>query len=176
MKRPPPAAIIIRMNINPQIQMAFGLRLLIAALLGGVIGLERERRGQDAGIGTFAIVALGACAFSLGAIITGNADTMRVAAGVIQGIGFLGAGLLIRGRAGVHGLTTAAGLWASASIGLLASFGLYVLALITTTLILLILIVREVRPVAQKLDKIRDDARAAETARELDEPRRPHGA
>ncbi len=163
------------MAIDPQLQVTLGLRLLAAALLGALIGLERERQGQDAGIGTFAIVALGACAFNLMSAATHGSDQMRIAAGVVQGISFLGAGLLIRGRAGVHGLTTAACLWASSAIGLLAGYGLYVLALITTALILAVLIIREVSPLAQKLDDIREEKKADIIAKETGEPRRAQG-
>lgn len=147
------------MDIDPQLQFTLGLRLLVAALLGGVIGLERERHGHAAGLGTFAIVTLGACAFSLiSDLVFRGQDNTRIASGVVEGIGFLGAGIIIRGRAGIHGLTTAATLWASAAIGMLVGFGLYVLALITMTIVLIILVIRAVHPVARKLEEIRDDS------------------
>jgi putative Mg2+ transporter-C (MgtC) family protein len=144
--------------IEPQLQLALGLRLLVAALLGGIIGLERERRGQPAGVGTFAMVTVGACAFSIiSDLVFRGPDNTRIASGVVEGIGFLGAGLIIRGRAGVHGLTTAATLWASAAVGMLVGFGLYILALITTVIVLIVLVIRAVKPVARKLEELRED-------------------
>ena len=76
------------MEIEPQLQLALGLRLIVAALLGGVIGLERERRGQPAGVGTFAMVTMGACAFSIiSDIVFRGPDNTRIASGVVEGIG-----------------------------------------------------------------------------------------
>mgnify|MGYP003385572668 CR=1 FL=1 len=146
------------MEIEPQLQLALGLRLIVAALLGGVIGLERERRGQPAGVGTFAMVTMGACAFSIiSDIVFRGPDNTRIASGVVEGIGFLGAGLIIRGRAGVHGLTTAATLWASAAVGMLVGFGLYILGLILTVAVLVVLVIRAVEPVARKLEELREE-------------------
>ena len=147
------------MEIAAAQQFELGLRLLAAVLLGGVIGLERERRGHDAGIGTFAMVTLGACVFSLVSdlVFAATADNTRIASGVVEGIGFLGAGIIIHGRSGgISGLTTAAALWATASVGMLIGYGLYVLAVMTTVAVLLVLTVRHLRPVAQTLDEIRE--------------------
>jgi putative Mg2+ transporter-C (MgtC) family protein len=116
-------------------------RLVLAAVLGFLIGLEREFRGQAAGERTHALVALGAAAFAL---ISGRAfpggDTARVAAGVVTGIGFLGAGMILK-REGtrIEGLTTAAGLWAVGSIGLAIGAGMYLLGTVTAVLVGLIL-------------------------------------
>jgi putative Mg2+ transporter-C (MgtC) family protein len=110
------------------------LRVLIAAFLGALIGWQRERVHQEAGIRTFAAVALGACVF--GSITPG--DT-RIAAQVVTGIGFLGAGLIMRGRAHVHGLTTAAALWATASIGTAVSFGHIILGSAVAALVITLL-------------------------------------
>lgn len=148
------------MELAAEIQFELGLRLLAAVLLGGVIGLERERRGHDAGVGTFTMVTLGACVFSLVSdlVFASAADNTRIASGVVEGIGFLGAGIIIHGRSGgISGLTTAAALWATASVGMLVGYGLYVLAVMTTVAILLILAVRHVRPVAETLEEIRED-------------------
>ena len=147
------------MEIAAGQQFELGLRLLAAVLLGGIIGLERERRGHDAGIGTFAMVTLGACVFSLVSdlVFAAAADNTRIASGVVEGIGFLGAGIIIHGRSGgISGLTTAAALWATASVGMLIGYGLYVLAVMTTVAVLLVLTVRHLRPVAQTLDEIRE--------------------
>jgi len=152
------------MNLTAELQFELGIRLLIAAVLGGIIGLERERRGHDAGVGTFAMVTLGACVFSLVSdlVFSASSDNTRIASGVVEGIGFLGAGIIIHGRnGGINGLTTAAGLWATASVGMLVGYGLYVLAIMTTVAVLLILTIRHIRPVARTLDDIREDEESA---------------
>ena len=107
------------------------LRLLLASLLGGLIGLERERRDRPAGLRTYIIVCLGACMSSLVGQFAVNtlgfdSDPLRLGAQVISGIGFLGAGtILVRERFMVTGLTTAAGLWTTAVIGLALGIGFY---------------------------------------------------
>ncbi len=144
--------------MDVEMQLELGLRLLVAGLLGGLIGLERERRGQDAGLGTFAMVTLGACVFSIVSDIVFDAassDNTRIASGVVEGIGFLGAGIILHGRGGISGLTTAATLWASASVGMLVGYGLYVLAALTAAAVLIILMVRYVPPVARALEHMR---------------------
>ncbi|NBW75793.1 MAG: MgtC/SapB family protein [Sphingomonadaceae bacterium] len=112
-------------------------RIFFSAVLGAVIGWERERRGREAGIRTYMATALGACAFGLisGAI----GDQGRISAGIVTGIGFIGAGIILRDSGRITGLTTAATLWASAAVGLSAAYGLYHLATITALLILAIL-------------------------------------
>jgi putative Mg2+ transporter-C (MgtC) family protein len=139
-------------------QLTLGIRLLAAVLLGGIIGLERERRGQDAGLGTFAMVTLGACVFSIVSdlVFSASSDNTRIASGVVEGIGFLGAGIILHGRGGISGLTTAATLWSSAAVGMLVGYGLYVLALLTTVAVMLVLIIRHVEPVAQALEGLRE--------------------
>ncbi len=109
-------------------------RMLLAAALGALIGWERERSGREAGIRTYMAAALGACAFGLvsGAI----GDQGRISAGIVTGIGFIGAGIILRDTGRVTGLTTAATLWASAAVGLSAAYGIYHLAAITALLIL----------------------------------------
>jgi len=110
------------------------LRVLMAALLGALVGWQRERVHQEAGIRTFAAVALGACVFGL--IAPG--DT-RIAAQIVTGIGFIGAGVIMRGRAHVHGLTTAAALWATASVGTAIAYGRLILGVVVAILILILL-------------------------------------
>ena len=124
------------------------LRLLVAALLGCIIGLERERRIWAAGMRTHMLVCVGSSLFMLVSLF-GFADVLgtpgvmldpsRVAAQVASGIGFLGAGTIIFRRDAVRGLTTAASLWVVAAIGLASGGGLYLAALTTTLLALLIL-------------------------------------
>lgn len=135
-------------QIQPQ-DMEVAIRLLVAAFLGGLIGLEREWHGKDAGFRTHALVCLGS---ALAMVVSteiyeiykesgANVDPSRIAAQVVSGIGFLGAGAIIRDPRGVRGLTTAAGIWTAAGIGLACGFGQYHSAVITTILALLILVV-----------------------------------
>lgn len=147
------------MELTMQTQFDLGLRLLVAVVLGSLIGLERERRGHAAGLGTFALVTLGACVFSLVSdlVFSASSDNTRIASGVVEGISFLGAGVIIHGRSGVSGLTTAAALWATAAVGMLVGYGLYVLAVMTTVAVLLILVIRHIGPIAHTLEEIRDD-------------------
>jgi putative Mg2+ transporter-C (MgtC) family protein len=131
------------------------LRLLGAALLGGAVGLEREIRDQPAGFRTHMLVALGSCLFTLisaygfGAIFAADpqarSDPTRIAAQIVTGIGFLGAGAILRSGMSVRGLTTAASLWVVAAIGMSVGAGGYVLAGATTAITLLALLV--LRPV-----------------------------
>ena len=125
------------------------VRLLMAAFLGGLIGFERESHGKDAGVRTYALVCLGSALMMIVSIQiyevykgTSGVDPSRIAAQVVSGIGFLGAGAIIREHqgAGVKGLTTAAGIWAASGIGLACGMGLYHPAIITTIFTLLILV------------------------------------
>ena len=116
------------------------LRLVVAMILGALIGTERELRAKDAGFRTHFLVALGSalfCIVSQFGFPEGLRDSSRVAAQVVSGIGFLGAGTIILQRSRVRGLTTAAGLWVTAAIGLACGTGLYLIATITTLLALL---------------------------------------
>ncbi|AOE79042.1 methyltransferase [Pseudomonas lurida] len=118
------------------------VRLLIAAILGGILGFERESKGKAAGVRTHMLVALGAALFVMVPQMSGNqADAMsRVVQGVIAGIGFLGAGTIIKGKddeeVHVKGLTTAAGLWMTAAIGVSAGLGRESTAVLSTLLAL----------------------------------------
>lgn len=116
------------------------LRVLIACLLGGMIGWERERHGISAGIRTYGAIALGACVFGIVSMGAGpSADPSRIAAQVVTGIGFLGGGLIFREGNYVTGLTTAATLWSTAAVGLAISFGFYVIGILTAVIIFLLL-------------------------------------
>ena len=113
------------------------IRILIAAILGGLIGIEREIREHTAGFRTHILVSVGSAAFTLASSygIQGTSfDPNRISAQVVTGIGFLGAGAIIRYGISVRGLTTAASLWTVAAVGLLAAQGFYSAALITTGL------------------------------------------
>lgn len=116
------------------------LRLLLAAILGGLIGFEREYRSKVAGLRTHLLVAIGSALMMLLSQygFGGQGDPARVAAQIVSGIGFIGAGAIIMDRRhAVHGLTTAAGVWVSAGIGMTVAAGLYVLAASATLLSLI---------------------------------------
>ena len=127
-------------------------RLLLASLLGGLIGLEREVHGRPAGFRTHLLVSLGSCLFTIASIdfyrLYGNfsgtgpvgVDPARVAAQVVTGIGFLGAGAIIKERASIRGLTTAACLWVAAAVGLACGSGMYQAAIVVTVLAVLSLL------------------------------------
>ena len=116
------------------------LRLFTALLLGGIIGIEREWRSKEAGFRTHFLVALGSALFCIVSQYGfGEAlkDSSRVAAQVVSGVGFLGAGTIIFQKNVVRGLTTAAGLWVTAAIGLTCGTGMYAIASITTIMVIL---------------------------------------
>lgn len=119
------------------------LRLLVAAALGGLLGYERERQGKSAGVRTHMLVAIGAALFVLIPQQAGasSADLSRVLQGLIAGVGFLGAGAIIMGTKEVEtrGLTTAAGIWVTAAIGMAAGMGRESTAVLSTLIALLIL-------------------------------------
>jgi len=121
------------------------LRLVVAAVLGGILGYERERKARSAGVRTHMLVAVGAALFVIGPLQSGMemSDMSRVLQGVVQGIGFLGAGAIIvrASHQQVHGLTTAANIWATAGIGVLAGLGLEATAVLATFVVLMILAV-----------------------------------
>lgn len=119
------------------------LRLLLSAVLGAVIGYQRERAGKQAGLRTNTLICVGAALLTVVSIYGFDADdTARVAAGVVTGIGFLGAGAIIRSGEGIlAGLTTAATIWAVAGIGLAAGAGLYAASAVATAIILAILLI-----------------------------------
>lgn len=123
-------------------------RMLLSMALGVVIGAERKRKGQIAGIRTFSLITMGACLAMLLSIYVPqeymglkNGDPGRIAAQVITGIGFLGGGAIIRAKGSVKGLTTAAGIWISAIIGMTVGIGMYVVAVGSTLLILIVLVI-----------------------------------
>jgi putative Mg2+ transporter-C (MgtC) family protein len=118
------------------------LRIALAGALGGLIGLERELREREAGLRTHLLVAVGAALFTIAGAYgfdSANVDPTRVAAQIVTGIGFLGAGAIIRQGFSVRGLTTAATLWVVAAVGLAAGAGYYSGALITTAVVLVAL-------------------------------------
>jgi len=118
------------------------LRLFIAAVLGALIGIERDLRDKPAGIRTHILVCLGSSLVTMVSIYDFPLDAARIAAGIVTGIGFLGAGAIIGGQEGVVGLTTAAGIWVTAGIGMAVGTGNYFLAAVATLLVVVVLFVR----------------------------------
>lgn len=124
-------------DLNLQVELA--VRLLVAAVLGAAIGLERERRDHPAGMRTHLLVAVGSATFtvlSIEAFAAPGADPARVAAQIVTGIGFLGAGAILKRGANVKGLTTAASLWAVAAVGMAAGAAAWGVAVAATLIVL----------------------------------------
>ncbi len=123
-------------------ELEMALRLLLAAALGAAIGYQRERANKPAGLRTHVLIAAGAALFTIVSTYGFGieADPSRIAAGVVAGIGFIGAGAIIRREGGiVEGLTTAATIWAVAAIGLAAGAGLYIVSVVTTAVVAIVL-------------------------------------
>jgi putative Mg2+ transporter-C (MgtC) family protein len=121
------------------------LKILLAAMLGGIIGLERELSHKEAGLRTNILIAIGSTlitvlSFKIAAL-SQTADPARLAAQIVSGIGFLGAGAIIQARFAVHGLTTAATIWTVAAIGIAIGSGFYLLAFVVAILVVLVLTV-----------------------------------
>ena len=124
-----------------QLDLELFFRIIVACLLGCLIGWEREKHRTvvTAGIRTYGAISLGSCAFGIVSLLIVNSDPSRVAAQVVTGIGFLGGGIIFRQGDYITGLTTAATLWATAAVGLSVAFGMYLIALLTAVLIYLLL-------------------------------------
>ena len=138
------------------------LRLGLAAILGGILGYERELKARSAGVRTHMLVAVGAALFVVGPLQSGIpiSDMSRVLQGIVQGIGFLGAGAIIvrTSQQQIQGLTTAANIWATAGIGVVAGLGLEATAVLATFIVLVILaVVPFVIPSPDKVRTHRDD-------------------
>ena len=129
--------------MNQELEMI--LRLVLAGVLGACIGYQRERAKKPAGLRTHILISMGASLFTVVSIFgfKDGADTSRIAAGVVTGVGFLGAGVIFRSLKGdvIVGLTTAASVWMAAAIGLTTGTGLYLLAIIATVVGVLVLII-----------------------------------
>lgn len=124
-----------------RVELILIIRTLLAVILGALIGLERELHGKEAGIRTYAAVALGACTFGLISNHIGNGLDTRIASNVAVGIGFLGAGMILKEANKITGLTTAATIWATAATGLSIASGMYILGILTALLIFCVLAV-----------------------------------
>jgi putative Mg2+ transporter-C (MgtC) family protein len=123
------------------VELEMVLRILLAAALGGVIGFQRERLDKPAGFRTHILIASGAALFTVVSIMGFETDdTARVAAGIVAGIGFLGAGSIIRRGNHIEGLTTAASIWAVAGIGMAAGSGLYIISTTAAAIFMAVLL------------------------------------
>ncbi|MBT0662685.1 MgtC/SapB family protein [Geobacter pelophilus] len=135
-----------------ELSLDIAVKLMLASILGGIIGLEREVHGRPAGFRTHLLVSLGSCLFVITSVsfylkfgnLTGQGplgvDPSRVAAQVVTGIGFLGAGAIIREKASIRGLTTAACLWVAAAVGVAVGVGMYSTSVLVTSLAVLNLV------------------------------------
>ena len=134
--------------ISPEVNLMGAIaKLVLSMLLGATIGIERRRKGQIAGMRTFALISMGATLAMLISIYIPqeylglkNGDPGRIAAQVVSGVGFLGAGAIIQMKGSVRGLTTAAGIWMAACLGLSVGAGMYLVSIIATLLIIFILV------------------------------------
>lgn len=133
---------------RPEVTTAGAIfKLVLSMCLGALVGYERKRKGQTAGVRTFSLIAMGATLAMILSIYVPqeylglkNGDPGRIAAQVVTGIGFLGAGAIIQMKGSVRGLTTAAGIWMVAAIGMAVGVGMYLISVVATLLILFILV------------------------------------
>ncbi len=138
----------VETNISLE-QLEYFIRIIVAAICGAIIGLERRKRFKDAGIRTHLILAIGCAvitivskyAFLDSKFLGLNVDATRIASNIVTGIGFLGAGVIFVKSGSVRGLTTAAGIWTTAAIGMAIGAGFYLIGIATTILVLLIQII-----------------------------------
>ncbi len=128
----------------------------VATLVGGMIGIEREYRDKSAGFRTMILISVGSCLFTVFSHAMGDQDgeTTRIAASVVAGIGFLGAGVIVKDGPTIRGLTTAASIWLVASLGMGAGIGEYLLVLSVTVLALVVLFI--LPPFERWLDRLHD--------------------
>jgi putative Mg2+ transporter-C (MgtC) family protein len=151
----------------------FFVRLTLAAVLGGIVGLEREISGHPAGLRTNILIATSSCLFTLLSIhafpLVGSAqDTARIAAQIVTGVGFLGAGAVIHTKGAIYGLTTAATIWMVAAVGMAVATDLYLIGIITTIMTTVVLAL--LAPLSKKLA---DKAEARQKRQEQDEEGNP---
>lgn len=129
---------------NYQMEVDYVVRILYAGFLGSIFGVERMLREKEAGIRTHFVVAIGACLMMLISkygfldMAEGRTDASRIASQIVSGVGFIGAGMIIYQRESLHGLTTAAGIWLVAGIGMAVGAGLYLLPTVVCVLVILL--------------------------------------
>lgn len=130
-------------------------RLLLALLIGGIVGIEREYRNKSAGFRTLTLICVGSCLFTLVSILLSNGTTDRIASNVVTGIGFIGAGVIFKSEKGVNGLTTAASIWVTAALGMAIASGLYIASAVATAIVLVVLSILTI--VEEIVDKIHQE-------------------
>jgi putative Mg2+ transporter-C (MgtC) family protein len=124
----------------PTAELEVSLRLLVALVMGAAIGAEREYHRHPAGLRTMSAICVGSALFTALGTLVVHTDPTRIAAQVVTGVGFLGAGAILRSGVSVRGLTTAATIWVVAAVGMAAGFGYFILATVCTALVLVMLI------------------------------------
>ncbi len=136
------------MTVPLEDQLTIAVQLILAGMLTGLIGMDRERRGHDAGLRTHMLVGIGSCLFtSLSIFAFGDGDPGRVASQILPGIGFLGAGAILKQGANIQGLTTAASVWLTAAVGMGVGTGAWFSAIFATLMIWFTLaIVQRMKP------------------------------
>jgi putative Mg2+ transporter-C (MgtC) family protein len=138
------------MDVSTSEQLDIVFRVLVAGALGAFVGLEREVRGYPAGIRTLALVAMGSALFTdMSQLFPGDDSSSRIASQIVVGVGFIGAGVIIQERGNIHGMTTAATIWAAAAIGMASGLSLYVVAVCSAVAMFVLL---EARPITRRLD------------------------
>lgn len=124
------------MTVSLELQLTIALQLFLVGMLSALIGMDRERKGHDAGLRTHMLVGIGSCLFTALSIYAfGDGDPGRVASQIIPGIGFLGAGAILKQGANVQGLTTAASIWITAAVGMSVGTGAWFAAICATLVI-----------------------------------------
>jgi len=138
------------------IELLLVVRVVVAMILGCVLGWQRQQRGKWAGIRTYALVSGGSALFTVLSLTSFGIDTARVAAGVVTGIGFLGAGTILHKEDKVEGLTTAAGLWMVAAVGMAVGLQFYILS-VASILLSLIIFSIDGRKIGLKINVIKSE-------------------
>ncbi len=154
-------------NLQTSIDWVSLGQLTLAAFLGGIVGFEREISGHPAGLRTNILIATSACLFTILSIkafpLVGAAqDTARIAAQIVTGVGFLGAGAVIQTKRAVYGLTTAATIWMVAAVGMACGTELYSLGIVTTVMTTLVLVL--LSPLSSRLAEIAEERHARQKA------------
>ncbi len=146
-------------------ELYFFGQIVLAVVLGGILGWQREKRGRAAGPRTYALVTAGSTLFTILSLKVFGEDTSRVAAQIVTGIGFLGAGMIIRKNEHIEGLTTAAGLWMAAAIGMAVAAEMYILSVLTTGFILAVFMLND--------EKLKGEEPIIKETQEREERREP---